>query len=91
MKPRVISKLQLCFLPMGIVSPSASDITGLGVRRFQKSKHSKKNVLDNYVLENQRRFDAETVQLINKFLARFEEPVCLIAHNGDKVTVRDIT
>ena len=39
--------------------------------------------LDNYNLNDQIRFDANTGHLLNNFLARLPSPVCLVAHNGN--------
>ena len=33
--------------------------------------------LDNYNLENERRFDAEAVDLLIAFFERFQKPICL--------------
>ena len=39
--------------------------------------------LNNYKLNDQTRFDANTGHLLNNFLARLPSPVCLVSHNGD--------
>jgi len=66
--PRVINKLTLCVYPMAPILPVVTNITGL----------------DNYNLTNQARFDRNTLDLLNNFLARLPAPVCLVAHNGDQ-------
>lgn len=40
--------------------------------------------LDNELLENEKKFDRNTLKLILCFLQQLQQPVCLIAHNGDK-------
>ena len=65
--PRVMNKLTVCIYPMAIIMPQVTDITGL----------------DNYNLNGHRKFDKETGNLINQFLARLPSPVCLVAHNGN--------
>jgi len=65
--PRVLNKLTLCVYPMATILPGVSSITGL----------------DNYNLTGQSRFDKNTVDMLNSFLARLPPPVCLVAHNGD--------
>ena len=65
--PRILNKLTLCVYPMATVMPDVTDITGL----------------DNYNLNDQTRFDANTGHLLNNFLARLPSPVCLVAHNGN--------
>jgi len=67
LNPRVINKLTLCFYPMTTIMPGVTAITGL----------------DNYNLSGQSQFDAASVTMINSFLKRLPEPVCLVAHNGD--------
>ena len=52
---------------MATIMPEVTDITGL----------------DNYNLTSQTRFDANTGDLLNTFLARLVNPVCLVAHNGN--------
>lgn len=38
--------------------------------------------LDNFLLENIRKMDANTIDLINCFFNQLNKPVCLVAHNG---------
>ena len=68
LQPRVVNKLTLCFYPMTTIMPLVTDMTGL----------------DNYNLTGQAQFDSGAVELLQRFLARLEGPVCLVAHNGDK-------
>lgn len=67
-KPRVLNSLRLAFYPNKPISLNNSHITGLY----------------NDALEDQETFDAEAIELINKFLSRLKKPVCLLAHNGCK-------
>ena len=55
------------------IMPEVTDITGL----------------DNYKLTDQTRFDANTGDLLNNFLARLPSPVCLVAHNGNATKGRN--
>lgn len=36
------------------------------------------------MLENENKFDENFVQLLNHYLLQLPQPVCLVAHNGDK-------
>lgn len=40
--------------------------------------------LDNDILEHERKFDSNTVDLIFNFIKQLQGPVCLVAHNGTK-------
>lgn len=40
--------------------------------------------LDNFVLSNLPRMNAETIDMICGFLSRVPSPICLVAHNGYK-------
>lgn len=40
--------------------------------------------MDNFSLENENKFDENFVYLLNHFLLQLPQPVCLVAHNGDK-------
>lgn len=40
--------------------------------------------LDNFMLENTKKFNVNTANLINSFLNQLNKPVCLVAHNGNK-------
>ena len=66
MLPRVMNKLTVCVYPMATIRPEVSGIIGL----------------DNYNLSGQATFDTETGELLNSFLARLPNPLCLVAHNG---------
>jgi len=66
--PRVLHKLSLCLNPRKLIKLEASEITGL----------------TNELLQNERKFDEDTVDLINNFLAHLQQPVCLVAHNGNR-------
>ena len=72
-----MNKLTVCVYPMAIIRPEVSEITGL----------------DNYNLSGQARFDRETGELLNSFLAPLTSPLCLVAHNGKirdlKIKLRD--
>ena len=67
--PRVMNKLTLCFNPDKKILPEAT-IYSAG--------------LTNSMLEDQAKFDSETVSLLNAWLNRLPGPVCLVAHYGDK-------
>ncbi len=36
------------------------------------------------MLENESKFDENFVELLNHYLLQLPQPVCLVAHNGDK-------
>ena len=65
--PRVQQKLTLCFNPFKRIDLKASEVTGL----------------DNDLLEHQKKFDKNAMNMIECFLFQLEQPVCLIAHNGN--------
>lgn len=65
--PRVQHKLTLCFNPFKRIDLKATEITGL----------------DNDLLEHQKKFDKNAMNLLECFLFQLQQPVCLIAHNGD--------
>lgn len=65
--PRVLHKLSLCLNPYRLVSPASSNITGL----------------DNFALENEHPLNENTVRLLGHFLGQLQQPVCLVAHNGN--------
>lgn len=66
--PRVTNKLSICLNPMKRISLESEEITGLS----------------NDLLEYERKFDENTMTLLNSFLERLQQPVCLIAHNGNR-------
>jgi three prime repair exonuclease 1 len=65
---RVLHKLTLCFNPFKRIDIKASDITGL----------------TNDLLEHEHKFDENAMGVLEKFLSQLQQPVCLIAHNGEK-------
>jgi len=67
--PRVMNKLTLCFNPDKMILPEATSYSA---------------GLTNSMLEDQAKFDSDTVSLLNAWLKRLPAPVCLVAHNGDK-------
>lgn len=66
--PRVLHKLTLCVNPQRMIQPEATNITGL----------------DNEQLEFEQPFDAHCGALLLHFVQQLPQPVCLVAHNGDK-------
>lgn len=66
--PRVQHKLTLCFNPWKRISEKSTEITGL----------------TNELLEHENKFDKNAMNLLESFLLQLQQPVCLIAHNGDK-------
>lgn len=67
--PRIQQKLTLCFNPFKRIDLKATEITGL----------------TNELLENEKKFDKNAMNLLECFLFQLQQPVCLIAHNGDKL------
>jgi hypothetical protein len=72
--PRVLHKLSICLNPFKLIKLDTSEINGL----------------TNELLENEKKFDKSTVDLINSFLAHLQQPVCLVAHNGQKFDFREL-
>ncbi|CRL08316.1 CLUMA_CG021381, isoform A [Clunio marinus] len=66
--PRVCHKLSLCFNPFKLISHKSSEITGL----------------TNELLEHENKFDKNALNLVECFLFKLQQPVCLVAHNGKK-------
>lgn len=66
--PRVLHKLTLCFNPYKRIQLEASSITGL----------------TNELLEQDNKFDTNAMTMIECFINKLQQPVCLIAHNGNK-------
>lgn len=66
--PRVLHKLTLCFNPYKRIQLEASEITGL----------------TNELLEQDNKFDQNAMTMIECFINKLQQPVCLIAHNGNK-------
>lgn len=65
---RVLNKLNLCIRPRSIVSPTAMTITGLY----------------NDILQKQEKFDESIPKLMEYFFRRLKQPMCLLAHNGNR-------
>lgn len=65
--PRVQHKLTVCFEPEKEIKADAVALSGL----------------DNQLLEEEEKFDMNAANLINNFVQKLRQPVCLIAHNGD--------
>lgn len=65
--PRVTHKLTICLNPLKRISLGAEEVTGLS----------------NELLQYERKFDDNTMALLNSFLQQLQQPVCLIAHNGN--------
>ena len=66
--PRIRNILQLCFNPRSPIPDKVSQLTGL----------------TNDLLENQPFFTSMTVSILNNFLQNLPQPICLVAHNGNK-------
>lgn len=66
--PRIQNKVSFCFNPRKFINPEASEITGLS----------------NELLEYQSTFNENAVNAIKNFLSLLREPVCLVAHNGNR-------
>ncbi|XP_045191974.2 three-prime repair exonuclease 1-like [Mercenaria mercenaria] len=66
--PRVTNKLTLCFNPGKSLTPKAMELSGLTID----------------MLNEQKTMTSQSVDLINAFLSHLQEPVCLLAHYGDK-------
>lgn len=65
--PRVLHKLTLCVNPVRRIAPEAVVITGL----------------DNFLLQDENILSAKTAKLLSTFLDNLNQPVCLVAHNGN--------
>ncbi|XP_039950672.1 three-prime repair exonuclease 1-like [Bactrocera tryoni] len=63
-----LNKLTLIINPRKVIYPKSAASTGL----------------DNYILEHESHFDENCACLIVNFLNRLPQPVCLVAHNGDR-------
>lgn len=66
--PRVQHKLTICFNPEKEVESEAAALTGLS----------------SQMLQNEEKFDENAASLIGCFIKKLQQPVCLVAHNGDK-------
>lgn len=65
--PRVLHKLSICLNPYKRIDLKSSEITGL----------------TNEMLEHEKKFDKNTMNLLECFIFQLQQPVCLISHNGD--------
>jgi DNA polymerase III alpha subunit (gram-positive type) len=66
-QPRVLHKLSMCFNPNRNISKKSVDITGL----------------TNELLKDESQFDENAADLLVRFLSQLQQPVCLVAHNGN--------
>lgn len=66
--PRVQNKVTLCFNPRKLIGSTTTDITGLS----------------NHLLEYQPQFDAKAVNIIQNFISIHQQPICFVAHNGNR-------
>ncbi|XP_071096011.1 three prime repair exonuclease 2-like [Haliotis cracherodii] len=64
--PRVIDKLLICLNPQKGIEAKAQELSGL----------------TNDMLSGQQPFDVHVAELMDAFIARLPEPVCMVAHNG---------
>lgn len=65
--PRVLHKLTLCFNPYKRIDLKSTEVTGLS----------------NELLEFENKFDKNALKTIEYFLNQLQQPVVLIAHNGN--------
>lgn len=65
--PRVTHKLTICLNPFKRISLIAEEVTGLS----------------NELLQHERKFDNNTLTLLKSFFQQLQQPVCLVAHNGN--------
>ncbi|XP_063245208.1 uncharacterized protein LOC134546353 isoform X2 [Bacillus rossius redtenbacheri] len=65
--PRVMNKFTICLNPDKPINPIAAKISGL----------------NNDLLQGQKPFDSTAFNILENFVCRLPQPVCLIAHNGD--------
>lgn len=66
--PRISHKLTLLFNPRMMIHPNSEKITQL----------------NNEMLETESSMDVNAANIIINFLKHLRQPVCLVAHNGDK-------
>lgn len=66
--PRVQNKITVCFNPEREIENEASKLTGL----------------TNWMLSRQSNFNENALHLLECFLQHLEQPICFIAHNGDR-------
>lgn len=65
--PRILNKMHIVLRPLGAIDSYAENITGL----------------NNYILEDESPFNENTCDMINSFLEHLQQPVCLVAFNGN--------
>lgn len=85
--PRVLHKLSLCINPSKMITLGSTDISGM--RNFLIKlcdDYSTFNFLglDNYMLEYENKFNTNVANIIIGFLQHLQQPVCILAQNGDK-------
>ncbi|XP_069065476.1 three prime repair exonuclease 2 [Pleurodeles waltl] len=68
--PRIQDKLCLCMDPCKSLGAHAAEITGLSNHTLQRNE--------------KRAFDASTATIVRDFLLRQAQPICLVAHGGDR-------
>lgn len=66
--PRILHKLTICFNPYKRIDLKSTDATGL----------------TNELLEYENKFDKNAMNLLESFIYQLQQPVVLIAHNGNK-------
>lgn len=66
--PRVRHNLSICCNPRKLIKNDCSEVTGL----------------TNELLEHEKKFDQNAVDLLNSFLNHLQQPICLVAHNGKR-------
>lgn len=66
--PRVLHKITICLNPYKRIDLKASEVTGL----------------TNELLEHENKFDKNAMNLLECFIFQLQQPVCLIAHNGNE-------
>ena len=65
--PRLLDKLTTCVRPTKEIESQASMVTGISIEDLEKKKD----------------FDIEFGGTVRSFIMRQQQPVCLVAHNGD--------
>lgn len=94
--PRALYKLLVPVNPMKVIHPESTKITGkhtysltnsyyftlaLGYSAYEETLF--RSGLDNFLLEDLNKLDANTVNLMKSFFNQLSKPVCLVAHNGN--------
>ena len=67
--PRLLHKLTLCFNPYKRIDIKSTEVTGL----------------TNELLEHENKFDKNAMNIVESFLYQLQQPVCIIAHNGNNI------